>query len=101
MFGCEAIFAGRRAVAATFGESVLLTLPDAKVEALVATPGYQRFGPGDRIMRGWVMLDERRAQALLPQGSLFDEAIAYARAKDEDPSRRAKPAARTARRAPR
>ncbi len=82
MFGCEAVFRGKRAVVAVFGDALVLTLPDAQVEALVATPGYQRFMPGGRVMRGWVMLDPRRADALLPQGSLLDDGIAYAEAKD-------------------
>lgn len=82
MFGCAAVFRGKRAVLCVFGDALVLTLPDAKVEALVATPGYQRFMPGGRIMRGWVMLDARRADALAPQGSLLDDGIAYAEAKD-------------------
>jgi hypothetical protein len=82
MFGCPAYFLGTKAVACVFEDALNLTLPPAKIDELVKTPGFRKFEPRrGRTMTGWVLIEQERLATLEASDELFEDAIAYARAK--------------------
>jgi|GEM_PF-6417923 len=81
MFGCPGFFCGAKAVATVFGEDVSITLPPARVDALVKEEGYRPFLPGGRKMSGWMLIDPDQMSRLGNDAAMFDEAVAYARSK--------------------
>ncbi|HEY0713074.1 MAG TPA: hypothetical protein VGF45_10395 [Polyangia bacterium] len=81
MFGCPGYFLGTKAVACVFGNAINLTLPPARIDELVTTPGFRRFEAHGRVMNGWVLIDQERAESLEPDDPLFEAAIANAAAK--------------------
>lgn len=81
MFGCPAYFVGAKAVGCVFGDEMSLTLPPAKIDELVARPGFRRFQARGRTMSGWILLDKKRAATLARDVTLVEQAIAYARSK--------------------
>lgn len=80
MFGCPGFFLGAKAVACVFGADVCLTLPPAEIDKLVSKPAFRRFQPRGRTMSGWVLVEPEEAMADSSR-PLFEQAIAYARAK--------------------
>ena len=80
MFGCPGFFLGAKAVACVFGADVCLTLPPAEIDRLVSNPAFRRFQPRGRTMSGWVLVEPEEAMADSSR-PLFEQAIAYARAK--------------------
>lgn len=89
MFGCPAYFVGTKAVACVFEDALNLTLPAPRIDELVRTPGFRRFEPHGRTMTGWVLIDQERLASIDASDELLDAAIAYARAKAEQPTKRA------------
>jgi hypothetical protein len=81
MFGCPGFFCGAKAVAVVFGEDVSITLPAARVDALVKDEGYRPFVAGGRKMSGWMLIDPDQMSRLGNDAPMFDEAVAYARSK--------------------
>jgi len=82
MFGCPAVYVGRRMAACVLGSEVGLRLPEATATAALAGGRARAFTPyGKRPMREWIALD--LTPATLPDArDLIAAALAFASTND-------------------
>ncbi|MGO9546272.1 MAG: TfoX/Sxy family protein [Rhodomicrobium sp.] len=86
MFGCPAIFHGRKMAACVYGDQIALKVPAALADATLASGRAVPFAPyGRAVMREWIMAGPA-IDALDTIRDLIAAAIAYAEANNDTAS---------------
>jgi TfoX/Sxy family transcriptional regulator of competence genes len=100
MFGCPCAFCGGYMFAGVFEQSIVLRLPAARREALLAAGSGRIFEAMGRVMREYLRFDEPILSAPQQMESLCAEALAFVAALPPKPPKVANPARKRTARGP-